>query len=89
MTVREIVETALGLLRTDYMFPDLSDWAAAAIRDYRELHKKGSEPHITMLLCLVKRFQGENCRARFAGLGALAICRCSWAGARRRTRQFP
>ena len=31
MTAREIVETALGLLRTGYVFPDLAERAAAAI----------------------------------------------------------
>jgi hypothetical protein len=31
MTAREIVETALGPLRTGYVFPDLAERAAAAI----------------------------------------------------------
>jgi hypothetical protein len=31
MTTREVVETALGLLRTCYVFPDLAERAAAAI----------------------------------------------------------
>jgi len=31
MTAREIVEAALGLLRTGYVFPDLAERAAAAI----------------------------------------------------------
>ena len=31
MTAWEIVETALGLLRTDYVFPGLAERAAAAI----------------------------------------------------------
>jgi hypothetical protein len=31
MTAREIVETALGLLRTGYVFRDLAERAAAAI----------------------------------------------------------
>jgi hypothetical protein len=30
MTAREIVETALGLLRTGYVLPDLAERAAAA-----------------------------------------------------------
>lgn len=61
MTAREIVETALGLLRTGYVFPDLAERAAAAIEVSLAAHEdEGKVSGIVVTLASSEPTAGQH-----------------------------